>query len=91
MKVGDVEGDLQTEIALFSKGKKKIISSVECLYCLRQGHTMLNFKIRVKYLLKGKLKESSLANTQDISDSMSKNSAKPKSEEEYTPNTLKLF
>jgi len=92
MKAGDIEGNLQTGIALFSKGKKKNRGSIECFYCRRQGDIVLNCKIHAKDLLKGKLKESTnLANTENISDSMSENSAELGSEEEYTPKPLKLF
>ena len=59
MKQGNQYVHPQAEITLFSKRifhKNK--STVECFYCKRRRHTILNCKIHASDLLKGKLKES---------------------------------
>ena len=56
MKEGDLEVSSNSEIALYSKGRTN--KNIECFYCRRRGHTVLNCKTRANDLLNGKLKES---------------------------------
>jgi hypothetical protein len=57
MKEGEVEVSSHSEVALYSKGRRTN-KSIECFYCRRRGHTVLNCKTRANDLLNGKLKES---------------------------------
>jgi len=61
MKEGEVEVSSHSEIALYSKertNKRRTNNSIECFYCRRRGHTVLNCKTRANDLLNGRLKES---------------------------------
>lgn len=61
MKGGDTDGSPHAVLALFSK-RRVNKNRLECFYCHKHGHITLDYKIKAKDLLKGRLKESASAN-----------------------------
>jgi hypothetical protein len=67
-------------------------ASIECFYCQRKGHTILNCKIRARDLLKGTLKESTnIAISEDPPGAFYEVSPDSASDDEFNTEPLKLF